>query len=53
MPQAPAPDPPGFYMGWPLASLPKRCASGFLDYGLFFVLAFIVAAVLVLRCASP
>jgi hypothetical protein len=36
MPEPTTADPPGYYMGWPLASLPKRCVSGFFDYGLFF-----------------
>jgi uncharacterized RDD family membrane protein YckC len=46
MPEAMAPDPPGFYMGWPLASLAKRCASGILDYGVFFFVAVVIASVL-------
>src|SRR4051794_9132084 len=46
MPEAQAPDPPGFYMGWPLASLLKRCMSGVLDYGVFFFVAVVIASLL-------
>jgi hypothetical protein len=35
-------DPPGYYRGWRLAGLTKRCMSGFLDYGLFVFMAFVV-----------
>jgi uncharacterized RDD family membrane protein YckC len=46
MPEPLAPDPPGFYMGWPLASLLKRCMSGVLDYGVFFFVAVVIASLM-------
>src|SRR3712207_3413953 len=45
-PEPEVPDPPGYYRGWPLASLSKRCMSGLVDYGVLLFGAFVVAAVI-------